>query len=353
MWAERMQGKRLEVLAVALTLAGGIGVVLWPFLQEASAIRRHAGRADRVIALTALARTGVWTDREVRATDYWRDGFPPARLVLQVGEEVVLRLKSADVHHSFYAPELGIGPIDVKPGHVAEARLKPRKPGLYPYYCTTVCGRPHFAMRGVIEVRLQDVPVEVERLPESGRYWLLAPPEAGASAVDRGRWLFYSRGCFTCHGREGQGGVPNFNYVAGTVPPLYKTADNLFLRKPAHVQAVIDLIERGIAVEEFEGELDIPRFFLVKKQYENVENLIRRGSVAGKKEVEGPRPPLEMPAWEQHLSEREIDSLVAFLLTLEPMDESTVQARIPDGVRPPGAGGAETRAAGLGAGAGR
>jgi mono/diheme cytochrome c family protein len=346
-----MRNERLEVVAIALTLVGAVAAVLWPVVQEASVVRRQAAGAERVVSLTALAEAGVWTDREVRAGNYWGDGFGPARPVLRVGEEVLLRLKSADVHHSFYAPELAVGPIDVKPGHVAEVRLKPEQPGLYPYYCTTVCGRPHFAMRGVIEVRQKDAPLAASTPAVEGRYWLLAPPADGASVVEQGRWLFYNRGCFTCHGWEGQGGVPNFNYVADTVPPLYKTANNLFLRKSEHVEAVIDLIERGIAVEEFEGELAIPRFFLVKKQYDNVKNLIRKGGVAGKKDVEGPQPPLEMPAWEQQLSDREIDSLIAFILTLERVDEETVAARIPDGLRRSRPPGAETHAAGIGAGA--
>ncbi len=233
-----------------------------------------------------------------------------------MGEAVVLRLKSADVHHSFYSPELGIGPVDVKPGHVAEVTFTPRDAGLYPYYCTTVCGKPHFAMRGVIEVRQGDAPIMGSPLPAAGRYWLLPPPVAGASVVEQGRWLFYSKGCATCHGWEGEGGVANFNYTDVTVPALGKTAANVFLRRPQHVEAVLDLLQQGITVEDFEGELPIPRFFMVKNQFRNVKKLIREGGVAGKKDVHGPQPPLQMPAWGHHLSDPEIDSLLAFILSL-------------------------------------
>ncbi len=312
-----MLNKRLETVAVTLTVVGGIAVLLWPAVEEANAVDRAAAGASQVVSLTAVAAAGAWTDREVRAGDYWAKSLPPARPILQVGVEALLRLRSADVHHSFYSPELGIGPVEVKPGYVAAVTLTPQRAGLYPYYCTTVCGKPHFAMRGVIEVRQGDTPIEGSPLPSAGRYWQLPPPEAEASVIEKGRWLFYNKGCATCHGWEGQGGVPNFNYTDGTVPALGKTAANLFLRRPQHVQAVIDLIEQGISVEEFEGELAIPRFFLVKKQFHNVKKLIRGGGVAGKKDVHGPVPPLQMPAWEHHLSDQEIDSLLAFILTLK------------------------------------
>ena len=69
-------------------------------------------------------------------------------------------------------------------------RLTPREQGVFPYYCTTVCGRPHFGMRGVIEVREGNAPLEAGTHGETGRYWLLPPPDAGASVVERGRWLW-------------------------------------------------------------------------------------------------------------------------------------------------------------------
>ncbi len=317
-----MQNRRLETLAIALTVTGAAAALLWPVLEEARAVERAAAGASQVVTLTALSAAGAWTDREIRAGDYWTGGFEPARPVFQVGEVALVRLKSADVHHSFYSPELGIGPVDVKPGHVAEVTFTPREPGLYPYYCTTVCGDPHFAMRGVIEVRDGDAPVVGSGLPSAGRYWLLPPPAAGASVVEQGRWLFYSKGCATCHGWEGQGGVPNFNYTDDTIPALRKTAANVFLRQPEHIEAVLGLLRQGVAVENFEGELPIPRFFMVKNQFRNVKKLIREGGVAGKKDVHGPEPPLQMPAWSHHLSDQEIDSLLAFILTLSLEDRS-------------------------------
>ena len=42
-----------------------------------------------------------------------------------MGALVVAALQGADVAYRFYAPELGVGPVDVYPGQVAEARVIP------------------------------------------------------------------------------------------------------------------------------------------------------------------------------------------------------------------------------------
>src|SRR6266536_5386954 len=51
------------------------------------------------------------------------------------------------------------------------------------------------------------------------RYWLEPAPAAGG-VLERGKWLFRQKGCFLCHGSEGQGGVVNRNYIKDTIPRL-------------------------------------------------------------------------------------------------------------------------------------
>lgn len=81
-------------------------------------------------------------------------GFQPAHVEVAAGETVTLRFRSVDVTHGIaIGPRLGIDLGHVDPGHVEEITLAFDEPGTYTYYCNTWCGKDHWRMRGVIEVR--------------------------------------------------------------------------------------------------------------------------------------------------------------------------------------------------------
>ncbi len=310
-----MNRKKTEIVAIVVTLLGMTCAILLPFLYE----RRSSSRGSRVITLTGVAATGTWTDKNVNGWNYWRGDFPPARVVLHVGETAVLRLKSADVAHKFYVPALAAEPVTVEPGHVVELRLKPTEEGVFEYYCTMVCGMPHFGMRGEIIVQGRSGAASAAALPAAGRYWQETPPNPGASLVERGSWLFRQKGCFTCHGQEGTGGVVNWNYVKGTVPALNSLAEKLMLFDPEDVNAIVGELERGHDLEKIADAAPIPRYNVFLAQYHSVRDLIHRGNPPGKKDPLKPEPPLEMLAWGQRLSEVDIDAIIAYLLTLRPV----------------------------------
>jgi heme/copper-type cytochrome/quinol oxidase subunit 2 len=136
--------RRGETVAVILTLLGTMGAVAAPF---------YRGRAASalVINLTGVAAQGIWTDEPVSGTNYWRP-LRQANPIVQAGREVIIQLQSADNEHGFSIPELGIGPVKVEAGHVAEVRFTPQVPGRYAYQCTTRCGPRHEAMTGSIVV---------------------------------------------------------------------------------------------------------------------------------------------------------------------------------------------------------
>lgn len=307
-----MNVKLIERTCVVVTVIGIVGAIAWPFLHESHAVEAKAGPDTRVITLTGVASTGTWTDAEVRAGTYFAKEFPAARPVLVEGEPVLLRFKSADVTHEFYCPELGIGPVLVYPGHVAEVEVTPTTPGFFDYYCTVFCGKPHFRMRGQIVV---------ESAVRSGEYWLEPGPD-GNRLVDRGRWLYRNNGCFACHGSEGHGGVRNPNYVNDFVPNLDTLAERMFLFYPEDVDAVVAALERRIPLEQLDDEPPVPRFGAVLAQYNAIKNLLKRGNPAGKKDVAGPAPPLHMPTWETRLSDSDMDAIIAYLLSLKPLEKS-------------------------------
>lgn len=311
-----MRSRLPELVAVAMTFAGIAGATAVPLSnQDAALTRPPAG--GQAVTLTAVAAAGVWTDEAVRGGNYWQQDFPPARPVLRAGRPAVLRLKSADVTHTFYVPALGIGPVEVEPGHVVEVPITPDREGAFDYYCTMTCGKAHFGMRGVVVVEGAERAAPAASAPPAAAYWRRPPPPPAASRAEHGKWLFHRNGCVTCHGPDGRGGVPNYNYLNDTVPALDTLARKMFLFFPEDVDRIVDALERGVPLEQLEEQAPVPRFGAVLAQYASVRDVIRHGRAAGRKDPGGPLPPLQMPAWEHHLSDGDIDAVLTYLLSLQ------------------------------------
>lgn len=308
-----MRPNLAESFAVAATLLGIGAAVALPLAHERRAVRDGVPEGARVITLTAVAATGTWTEEEVSGANYWRRRFDPARPVLRPGETAVLRLKSSDVIHTFYAPGLGVGPVDVLPGHVATAVIRPAAAGVYSYYCTSFCGAPHFWMRGEIVVGTPE-PAAATVAPG----WLEPLSPRAAGLVERGKALFHHSGCITCHGEGGKGGVPNLNDLRGSPPALNLIAERMMLADADDARALVKAMERGEPLESLQGAPPVDGFNRVLAQYRALRNVIREGRVTGKADPEGPIPPLQMPSWKERLSDADIDALLAYLITQQP-----------------------------------
>lgn len=86
--------------------------------------------------------------------NYWRR--TPVRLEaipLNQGDHVVLRLRSADVLHSFAVPALRLGPVDVPAGHTVELEFDARRSGSLLFLCWQVCSRDHANLQGHFTVK--------------------------------------------------------------------------------------------------------------------------------------------------------------------------------------------------------
>ncbi|MDX1945141.1 MAG: cytochrome c oxidase subunit II [Pirellulaceae bacterium] len=68
-------------------------------------------------------------------------------LRLPINEEVVLSIKSQDVLHSFFLPNLRVKQ-DVVPGMKQFVWFKAQKTGVYDIVCAELCGWGHYKMRG-------------------------------------------------------------------------------------------------------------------------------------------------------------------------------------------------------------
>ena len=115
---------------------------------------------------------------------------------LPVGVPINLRLESADVIHSFWAPQLG-WKRDLIPTRPNEMRIQLVQGGVYDGACTEYCGTQHAWMR----LRLIADP------PEQFEAWVRQQQQAAAppqgDAARRGQELFLSNTCVNCHAIRG------------------------------------------------------------------------------------------------------------------------------------------------------
>lgn len=80
-----------------------------------------------------------------------KDDRVSSQLILPVGQEVDLRIRSLDVMHGFSVPELRIKQ-DAVPGQIFHLHFTPTQQGKYAVLCTQVCGLGHYRMQATVYV---------------------------------------------------------------------------------------------------------------------------------------------------------------------------------------------------------
>jgi cytochrome c oxidase subunit 2 len=313
---------RCERLAALMVVAPMIVVAVLVMLYGPAAVARRQEDGVKIFNLTGVGKDGVWTLSDVNGLNYWWRRFEPATLYVDEGDWVVINLRSADLLHCFYIPGFSVGPVDIEPGHAKTVKFRAAEAGVYQYYCTSMCGNCHFYMRGWIVVTAEgESAVEPPAiacslcLPDAG------PPPATDRLVDLGAYFYLEKGCITCHGPEGRGGIANDNSTKTTVPDHYTTAQKLFLASREDADAFIELLQNEPDLENLEEPPEIERLIIVTTRYANAEEIIRTGRYSAKLDPEGPEPPLQMPAWKFLVEEREIDALLAYFVSLYPWEE--------------------------------
>jgi len=111
-------------------------VVLQPPLAEVT------GRQFEWRVRYAAADGILGTEDDVQITN---------ELHIPQGEDVVLRIKSQDVLHSFFLPNLRIKQ-DVVPGMKQHVWFRANRTGVYDIVCAELCGWGHYKMRGRLTV---------------------------------------------------------------------------------------------------------------------------------------------------------------------------------------------------------
>lgn len=172
----------------------------------------------------------------------WRfeypDGFTSTSLYLPVNKQVVLKMESQDVLHSFWVPEFRLKQ-DLVPGKVTEYRITPSLIGEYKVRCAEICGASHAYMESpVIVVSEADYEAWLENQISLAQQLEIA--SAGKPDAGRGQKLYLDAGCKACHSIDGTKGVgPTWKNLFGATVELADgttiIADEAFLAESIQV----------------------------------------------------------------------------------------------------------------------
>ena len=147
---ETGDGEHIEgnsTLEIAWTIIPLFIVLIFAYMGAYSLgeIRRIDPNA---LVIKVKAQQFVWT------FEYPEYGIISKELHLPVNRQVVLKMESADVIHSFWVPEFRVKQ-DVVPGRVTEYRITPTLIGNYKVRCSELCGASHAYMEGPVIVNSQ------------------------------------------------------------------------------------------------------------------------------------------------------------------------------------------------------
>ncbi|MEN3291762.1 MAG: cytochrome c oxidase subunit [Burkholderiales bacterium] len=115
---------------------------------------------------------------------------------IPVGKPVIITLKSSDVIHTFWVPNLH-GKKDMIPGRTSTIQLRADKPGVYRGQCAEFCGFEHALMAFNV---IADTAEQYEAWAEQQRQ---PAPEPADELQKHGRQVFLTTTCVMCHTIQG------------------------------------------------------------------------------------------------------------------------------------------------------
>ncbi len=210
---------------------------LEPHPKDESVLRRSVGYgiAGSSVLLFVLLLASFFADRALSALPlegavhidlvahqfWWEASYDPHdpalnfstanELHVPVGRPVLIRLRAADVIHSFWVPSLS-GKKDLIPGRESTIAFRADLPGVYRGQCAEFCGYQHAHMALLV---VADEPADYDR-------WLAAqrqPAKAPSTAQEqRGLELVEQTSCAMCHTvggtRAGGRRAPDLTHIA-------------------------------------------------------------------------------------------------------------------------------------------
>ncbi|VVN88006.1 cytochrome c oxidase subunit II [Pseudomonas fluorescens] len=140
---------------------------------------------------------------------------------LPLDQPVKVLLRSKDVLHNFYVPQIR-SKMDMVPGMVSHFWFTPTKTGKYEVLCAEYCGVGHFNMRGHMIVEEQNVFDQwLNSQPTFAQTLTTAAKPSRDSVLEKGRLLVENLGCSACHSQDGSASLgPGWKGLYGRTEQL-------------------------------------------------------------------------------------------------------------------------------------
>ncbi len=235
--------------------SGHIGGLWWTMFYTGKAAERRVGKVVTsavvvtILVLFALLISSFLVGRSLHslaASDsnpltiditgqqwWWQvkyESEPPSQMVttanvvhIPVGRLVRFKLRSNDVIHSFWVPNLN-GKTDLVPGHISDTWIRADRPGIYRGQCAEFCGFQHAHMAFTV----------IAETEQEFRTWyasqLASAFQPATDSQKRGQQVFMTSPCVMCHriqGTDAGGAVgPDLTHVASRQTIAAGTLDN-------------------------------------------------------------------------------------------------------------------------------
>jgi len=162
-----------------------------------------APRREPALTITVTAYDWWWRIDYADSPDPARNFVTANEIHIPTGAPVRVKLKSADVIHAFWVPQLA-GKTQTIPGQTNEQWIEADQPGIYRGQCSQFCGAQHAHM--AFEVIAQS-PADFDAWRTAQAQAAAAPAPREAAALTAGRKLFGERcaGCHTVRGTSAAG----------------------------------------------------------------------------------------------------------------------------------------------------
>ncbi len=177
--------------------------------------------AEDPLEVTVIGQQWWWEYRYDVDENGTVDIITANEAVIPVGRDVVFKIQSNDVIHSFWIPALA-GKMDAVPGRTHERVLQSNEAGIFEGQCTEYCGLSHGVMRmqvKALEASDYDEWIKQQTTPP-------AQPAADDTLAIAGQELFVTQ-CSFCH--QVNGLTPDskapFEYSEEPDPNYGKTVD--------------------------------------------------------------------------------------------------------------------------------
>jgi cytochrome c oxidase subunit 2 len=192
--AEHMEGN--TKLEIAWTIIPLFIVMAYAYLGAINlAATQRADPDAMVVEVTGLQWSWTFKYPAVNGLSVISD-----ELHVPVDKQILLRMTSNDVIHSFWVPEFRLKQ-DLVPGRITELRITPTLEGNYMVRCAELCGTSHAYMEKPVFVTSQE-----EFDAWMGEQLVLAE-EASQTPEGRGQALVVANGCAACHTTNGSPGI--------------------------------------------------------------------------------------------------------------------------------------------------